>query len=733
MILGNARYLGDIGVEGALHAAFARSPVAHASMGTIHVDEARAAPGVRAVYVADDLALPDIPGNTGRGPEAEHMTRPVLARGRVRHVGEPIALVIASTPVQAVDAAELVWADLDEQPSVPDAEAALTGDVLLHPGAGTNVVERTRLEAGEPVADPALSVTVEIESQRLAPTPIEPLGILVTSGPSGLVVWCGHQAPHRLQRQLARFLGREPDSVRVVVPDVGGAFGMKGMLYPEYIAVAASAERLGETVAWVQRRRELFASGTHGRAQSHVVTVDGDLDGRIRALRIEILADVGAYPHNGAQIPRFTRFVSPGLYDIGRLEVDLTTVVTNRAPIGSYRGAGRPEAALALEHSIDAFARAGGLDPIEVRLRNLVPPESLPRESPTGARYDSGDYPAALRAALEELDLPGLREEQGRRLEQGDDLLGIGLAAFVERAGGAVDSGEYGAIEVDAAGRRLIVRTGSTDTGQGHAPIWRRLVTDVFGIDSISVVSSDTAEVSDGVGSFGSRSAQIGASAVFRTAGRLLEAARERAARHLEAAPEDIEYREGEFGVVGSPGESVSLWALAEEEPLFAEEMFVPGAQTFPYGVHAAVVEVGRETGEVRVRRIVAIDDCGQVLDPETVEGQLMGSLAQGLGQALFEEVRYDDRGQPLTTTLMDYLVPHATDMPPVTAGRLVSPAPSNPLGVKGVGETGCIGLPPAILNAAVDALAPLGVTHLDLPLTPSRVWKAMARAQEHP
>ncbi len=561
--------------------------------------------------------------------------------------------------------------------------------------------------------------------------PIEALAILARPADDGLHVFCGHQAPHRLRNQLAGMLGLDRERVRVTVPDVGGAFGMKGMLFPEYLVVAEAARRLGRPVAWIQPRREHFSGGTHGRGQRHRITLEGDPDGRIRRARIEIRAETGAYPHNGSAVPGFSRYVATGLYDIDRVELETTIVVTNRAPTGSYRGAGRPEAALAIERAVDAFARAAGLDPFDVRLRNFVGADALPYRAVTGAEYDSGDYAASLRRAMELLDVDAVRAEQARRRESGEPLLGVGVGSFIERAGGAVDSWEYGRVEVDPDRRRIVVRTGSTDTGQGHATVWRRLAAERFGIEDVEVVAKDTETVADGIGSFASRSAQIGASAVVRTADRVIEAARRRAAERLEAAVEDVEYEAGVLRVAGSPGSELSIWDLAREEELADEEHYSPHAQTFPYGTHAAVVEVLPETGEVRVLRIVAVDDCGVVLDPMIVEGQLHGSLVQGLGQALYERIVYDEAGQPVTSSLMDYSVPAAVDVPPIVSDRLVHPAPSNPLGAKGAGEAGCIGLPPAILNATLDALAPLGVTHLDLPLRPAAVWQAIRDARE--
>jgi len=725
LVTGSGQYVADLCDSDTLHCAFVRSTAAHGEIVTLDLGGSDEVPGVVGVYTADDLELPDIPGNTGRGPESPNMIRPPLARDRVRYVGDAVAVVIATTPRIAEDAAALVWVEIDNLAPVTSAEDAATDRVLLFPAAATNVVDTTRLAYGdEPATQPAVSVTVISDSQRLVPTSIEPLAILAEPTGDGIHVWCGHQAPHRLRAQLSRFLVMPAEAIRVTAPDVGGAFGMKGMLFPEYLVVTKLASMLGRKVAWIATRRE-------NSSQQHRVTLEGDAQGRLQRAHIEILADTGAYPHNGSQIPMFSRITAQGLYDIPRVEIETTTVVTNSAPIGSYRGAGRPEAALAIERAIDAFARAGGLDPFDVRFLNFVPPEALPYRAASGAVYDSGNYAAALRSAMDLLDVNAVRTEQRRRNESGADPIGIGVGAFIERAGGAVDSGEYARVEVLSDPPGIVVRTGSADQGQGHATVWRQVAAEVFDVDLIEIREGDTAEVSSGVGTFASRSAQVGASAVLRTSQRVFAEARRRAAQSFEAAEQDIVYEKGTFSVAGSPSSEVNLFSLAVEEPLFDEEMFVPGAQTFPYGVHGAIVEISLETGVVDVQQVVAVDDCGEILNPMIVEGQLHGSLLQGLGQALYEEGTYDADGQFLTSTLADYLVPRSTDVPPVRFARITSPAPSNPLGVKGSGEAGCIGLPPAVLNATLDALAPYGVEDLQLPLRPDRVWQALQRAKD--
>lgn len=722
-LTGRGRYLADLAGPDALHAWFVRSPIAHGRIRSIDTSEAGDLPGVVGVFTAVDLNLADIPAQTGRGPEAAGMERPVLARDTVRHVGEPVAVVVAQSARLAEDAASAVWLDIEALPAIVDPEHAANSETLLFPAAGTNRVSHS--VQGEPPQSGTVEITVETVSHRLVPTPIEPLGILARPADGVLEAWCGHQAPHRLRAQLAGLLDVSVDQVRVRVPDVGGAFGMKGMLFPEYPVVVALAARLDAPVVWSQTRREHMQSGTHGRGMRHRVTLHGDETGTITGARVHILADVGAYPHNGSQIPLFSRLVATGLYGIEEVEVEIEVVVTNLAPTGSYRGAGRPEAALAIERAVDAYARHIGRDPLEVRMQNLV--SDLPHRTVTGAVYDSGDYRAALNRAVELIDVPAFRSEQRSRRTEGLDPIGLGVAAFIERAGGAVESGEYARVEV--GGDAVHVRVGSSDSGQGHHRLWTSLASSILGVGPVVVHTGDTGEVSAGVGSFASRTTQIAGSAVVRMAEKVREDGRRLAADRLEAAVEDVEYEAGEYRVRGAPGSGISIYELAVPTELGAEEMFVPGAQTFPYGVHVAEVEVLRQTGEVKVRRIVAVDDCGTVFDPHMVEGQLLGSLAQGLGQALLEEVRYDETGQPLSASLMDYLVPTAADMPPVVSDRLTHPAPSNPLGAKGAGEAGCIGLPPAILNAVIDALWDDGVRELQLPLHPDRVWAALQRA----
>lgn len=742
LVTGAGRFVGDLAPSGLLHCAFARTTVAHGVLQGVSVEAAAEAPGVVAAFTAAELGFADIPGSTGRGPDAPAMSRPLLARDRVRHAGEAVAVVIAESLYAAADAVDLVEFDIDPLPAVTDPAVAALDETLIFPAAGSNQVARVvRPEASHELdlGRWPMSVTVEVDNQRLAAVPIEPLGVLAVPDADGrLSVWCGHQAPHRLRNQLARLLDLPAEDIRVVVPDVGGGFGMKGMLFPEYAVVAGVARRLGRPLRWIQTRSEAFLCGTHGRGQRHRIRLAGERDGRIRAAEVEILADVGAYPHNASHIPLFSAFMATGAYRIEQARVTATMVVTNQAPVGSYRGAGRPEAAYAIERAIEAYARACDTDPIEVRRTNLIKPGDMPYRTPTGALYDSGDYPAALDLALKLVDHDAVRAEQQRRRDSGGNPLGLGLGVFVERAGGAPDSTEYARVEV-LDGGTLQTRVGTAAAGQGHETVWAGLLADLFDIDpdEVDVVTGDTGEVAEGVGTFASRSAQIAGSAIHRMGTVVRERCRDLAADLLEAAREDLELQDGRFGVAGDPAARVSLTDVAAHArvrgiELAAEESYSPMAQTFPYGVVAALVVIDPETGRVELQRLVAVDDCGTVLNPMIVEGQVHGSLAQGIAQALYEEIVYSADGQLLTSTLADYLAPTAPDLPAVETGRLVTPAPSNPLGVKGAGESGCIGAPPAVVNAVLDALSPYGVEDLSMPLTPEKVWRALQRGGDH-
>jgi carbon-monoxide dehydrogenase large subunit len=729
LVTGRGRYVSTIRRDGMLHCAFARSSIAHGEIEGIDVDVRRS--GVT-VLRATDLGLPTL---TGRAPGLDNpvMARPPLANDRVRYVGEPVAVALSADRGAAVDVAGLVRMDIAPLRAVVGIDAALEGDTLLFDAAGDNVVGSTHVGDGD--ADLGrwpVCIDVTLDNQRLAPMAIEPLAIVAEpDGEGGLTVWCGHQAPHRLKGQLSRLLGI--DRVRVIVPDVGGAFGMKGMLFPEYVVVAACALQTGRPVAWTETRTEHFLGGTHGRSMRHRVRLAGERNGRLRAADIEIVADLGAYPHNGARLPSLSAWVAQGAYDLERLRVRTTSVVTNCAPTGSYRGAGRPEAAYAMERAVDVFAEAAGVDAVTVRRASLIPSTALPYRTRTGALYDSGEYATAMERALE---LVGVDEVRRAQTAPADGAAhGVGVAVFIERAGGQPDSSEYARVELTADGP--VARVGTADSGQGHATVWGAVVAEVLGADpdDVAVVTGDTDEVAEGTGTFASRSAQLAGSALHRTAGVVRERVAQVAGAMLEVDARDLEVNGASVRVAGDPTTGVTMAAVIERATedgveLVAEETWSAHAQTFPYGAYAAVVSVDLATGLVTLRRIVAVDDCGRVLHPAIVEGQTHGSLAQGIGQALYEQVCYAPDGQPQVSSLVDYLAPTAPDLPAYITDRLVSPAPSNPLGVKGGGEAGCIGAPPAIVNAALDALRPHGVTHLDMPLHPQQVWRALQAAR---
>lgn len=736
LITGAGAYVADLVDAETLHCVFVRSPFAHGTFAAPDLGQALAMPGVVTVQLADTLGLVDLPTAEAPGrPSADGMGRPPLAREKVRHVGEPIAAVVTETAVQGEDAAEQVWVDIDPLPVVTDPFQALEDDTVLFPDAGTNLALEMTLGSTAPPPEVEAETAVSVEIPRLSPVTVEPLAILARPREGGLEVFCGHQAPWRLARQLGGVLGIPPESIRVRVPDVGGAFGTKGPFYAEYAVVAALALRLGRPVTWLQTRREQIQSGAHGRGQHIRVRIGGDHDGRIRFVDTEITGDVGAYPASGIIVPTLSAFVAQGCYDVDHLSVRVRAVVTNKAPTGPYRGAGRPEAAVAIERAVDAFAAHIGMPPEQVRRMNFIDSAALPHTTRTGAVYDSGDYAAALDLALETANIAKWRREQKTRRESGGNPIGIGIGSFIERAGGAKDSGEWGKVELAPDGA-VVVRTGSTPAGQAHRTVWSQIAASVFSVPLKDVVfhAGDTAEVADSVGSFGSRSLQLGGSAVLRRATEVRDRAARVAAGMLEAAEIDLELVGGHFRVVGSPGSEIALADVAREAAergveLASEEMFLPGAQTFPYGTYVAVIEVEPATGQVDILELTAVDDCGSVINPMVVQGQVHGSVMQGVGEALLEAIVYDEDGQLLTANLVSYLIPSAAMRVPLTTKRLYHPTPSNPLGAKGSGEAGCIGVPAAMLNAVHDALAPYGVATIGFPLTAGRVWQAIRDA----
>ena len=725
LVRGAHPYVADMRVPGCLEACFVRSFEAHGELQSVDVSGSIALEGVVAAFSAAEL--PDLPPIPTREPAPARMQRPSLARDRVRFAGEPVAVVVAGDRYTAEDGAERVIQNVDSLEAVVGVKAALSSTApTLFEGSNNVASER---EYGASVEDVMASSPVVVEghfyNQRLAPTSIEARAVLAQWDHDRLTVWASHQAPHRLRAELAAAFRLGEDEVRVCVPKVGGAFGAKSQTFAEYIAVAHMARKLGRPVRWIEDRREALQSATHGRGQSQRLRLAADDRGMLLALEAFIDADVGAYPDTGALVPTMTGWVLSGPYRIERLFARTRCVVTNAAPTASYRGAGRPEAAFALERLMDKLGRRLDIDPADLRAANFVTPSDFPYRSPTGAVYDSGGYAAALRSALELAGYEGTREEQRRRRSTGEGrLLGVGIASYLERSGGRSGTSEYGAVEVIADGA-IVARSGATPQGQGHETAFAQVVATVFDIEleRVQVLQGDTDTVPKGTGTFGSRSMQVGGSALHQAAAEVLEEARRRAGDLLEVAEADLVYADGRFTIRGTD-RSVAIEALVSAGPLESSVELSP-PQAFPFGTHVAVVEVDGATGHIEVVKLVAVDDCGVVVNPAIVAGQTLGSIAQGLGQALYEEVPYEAGGQPLFSSLLDYSIPTASEMPQVLMGESVTPNPNLELGVKGAGEAGCIGAPPAVVNAIVDALDGFD-RGLDMPVTPEKVWRAL-------
>ena len=729
-------------LAGACHVFFVRSPVAHARIRGIDLTDALAAPGVIAAFTGADFDdLPEIKP-FGADLMNQHIRQRPLATDTVRHVGEPVAAVVTDQAYQGEDAVDLVQVDYDPLPAVVDLEAAAADEVLLFPEAGTNVAA----VFGDPAAlrpdlfdgcDVVVSRT--ITNQRVAPAPMEMRAVAAAWDENGrLTAWIPNQGAQDTRDSFAEQLGIEPAQVRVITPDVGGAFGAKFGADPEQVVVAWIARQVGRPARWTETRYENLIGMTHGRAQRQTVTMGGLRDGTVLAYRLEVLQDSGAYLRIGAILPTLTVMMAPGPYAFPRVEAVARTVVTTTTPVGAYRGAGRPEATAALERAIDMFAAEIGADPADVRRKNLLPPFTEPHETAFGALYDSGDYAAALEKALSAAGYNELRREQAERRARGDTVqLGIGLASYVEITGGGDESGppsENATVEVHPDATATIL-TGTSPHGQGHVTAWAMLASDKLGIDvdKITVKWGDTDLVPVGGGTGGSRSLQQGGAAVQQAADELLEIARERAADELEASPADLVFDVGRsaFAVAGDPEAAVPLASLAERERLLVRTVFSAPGATYPFGTHVAVVEVDTETGKVVLRRVVTVDDAGFVLNPLLAEGQRHGGIAQGAAQAFLEEVVYDPDGNPLTASFADYPILSATEVPSFELADMATRTTYNPLGAKGIGEAGSIGATPAVQNAVVDAVAHLGVRHIDLPTTPQRVWQALREAAD--
>ncbi len=731
-------YVADLDLPGALVMTFVRASVAHAKLRSVDVSAARATPGVVAVYTNEDLNLARLPSILGM--TNEHMTPFLLASDTVRYVGEPIVAVVAESREVAADAAERVIVDYDPLPAVVDPEEARRDENLLFPEAGTNTA--FALDFGgddELFSDCEVVVEQAIVNQRVAACPLEVRSAAGRLGEDGrLILHSSTQAPHSVRDAVAGALAVAPERIHVVTPDVGGGFGAKGSVYAEEIVLAWAVFALERPVRWVETGSECMVGLGHGGGQFQRVRLGGTRDGTVTAYRLEVLQDSGAYPRFGAVLPFMTRIMTTGPYAIARGEFANVSVVTNTTPTTAYRGAGRPEATSALERMIDIYAREIGLDPVEVRRRNLIAKEAFPYTTPVDTVYDVGDYQRALDLALEVAGYDELRREQSRRREAGEVVqMGVGVSCYVEITNGLPD-GEFGAVEVRPDGK-VIVRTGTSPHGQGHVTTWSMLVAEQMGvsIDDIEVIHGDTDVVPRGAGTMGSRSLQIGGAAVNQAAVDVVEQAKELAADLFEASREDVvlDKARGVFHVAGTPALTRSWAELATAaasrgaNPLIAEVDLASPGPTFPFGTHIAVVDVDTETGKVTLVRHVAVDDAGRIINPLLAEGQVHGGIAQGVAQALLEEFVYDEDGNPLTSTFADYSFISAAELPSFETRFTETPTPINALGAKGIGESGTIGATPAVHNAVCDALSHLGVTHLDMPTTPVRVWRAITAA----
>ena len=729
-LTGQGTYIDNIDLPGALWITYVRSTVAHGIIDGIDVSNATDMPGVVAVWTAKELGLP--PAKPFNPAMNEEFMRPYLAHDRVRFVGEPVAVVISHTKEQGVDAAENVIVDYTSLPVVLDVDDAFSDNVLLHPGAKTNTILKFKYGEDEDIfvgCDVVVELT--IENQKVAPVPMEVRSAAATWDGQRLTQYTCSQGTHGARDGIAKALGLEPSQVRSITPDVGGGFGAKNGIYPEEIMVGWIAMKLGQPVRWTETRSENMLTMGHGRGQRQRVTLGGTKDGRITAYRLNVLQDSGAYGRMGAVLPYMTRLMLTGVYDIERLQFQSFSVVTNTAPLEAFRGAGRPEATAAIERIIDEYAAACSLDPAEVRRKNYIQPEAFPLVTATGAKYDSGEYEKALNAALVAAGYEALRKEQKERRDRGDVVqLGIGIASYVETTN-PMGAGDYGAVEITADGG-AIVRTGSSSHGQGHHTVWAMIVSQATGIpfEKIEFRFGDTDDIPRGGGTGGSRSLQVGGSAIKNATEAVIAQAMQRAADLLEAAVEDItlDVVRGVFHVVGSPAPS-RTWSdvfAADANPLKAEDDFTPEAATFPFGSHVSVVEVDTETGSVAIRRHIACDDAGTILNPLIVDGQVHGGVAQGIAQALLEEVLFDNEGNPITSNLADYACISAAELPFFERIPLETPTHRNPLGAKGIGEAGTIGATPAVHNAVIDAVRHLGVCHIDMPCTAQRVWNAL-------
>lgn len=752
LLSGTGKFVDDLAPARCAFATFVMSTEAHARITSIDVRAALKIEGVVAVYTAEDFTeFPDLPGGL---PELE---RPVLARNHVRFAGEPVAVVVADDRYVAADAAHVVEIEYESLPVVTTIESAAAPDApQLFRSHGSNVATVVPMldDLERELSKCDQRAHLRVVNQRCAAVPIEPVACLADWDTDGLTLWATSQAPHHLRNYLSTWLDIPQTKCRVIAPDVGGGFGTKIVWYPELFVAPVLSKRTGRPVKFAQTRSEGMVQMAPGRDQEHEIDVGFASDGKIEVLRTVVSQNLGAYPDpTGLGLPVLTTWMAAGAYRIPKVATSFRTVMTNTTPVAAYRGAGRPEAAYSIERVVDLVARRTGLDPAEVRRRNFIPASAFPYETHNEAVvYDSANFPEALDECLRLLDYEGVRAEQeARRGDTTRPLLGVGLSSWLEIAGfgpngalegfGHLASWESAQVRVQPDGS-AIVFAGSSPHGQGHETVFAQIAADELGIsyDRIQVRTGDTATVIQGIGTMGSRGVPTSGSAVKVASARVLAKAKKIAAHMLEASEFDIEVADDAFNVKGSPGKKVG-WAdvaWASFQPLsippelqagsLEERLFQESPNfSYPSGAYGCVVEIDRDTGRVMVRDMAIVDDCGTVINPLLAEGQVHGGVAQGIAQALFEQVQYEPAsGQPITSNLLDYLVPSGADLPGFTAGRINTPCPNNPLGAKGIGESGAVGAPAAVINAVVDALAEFGVEHVDMPATPEKVWLVM-------
>jgi carbon-monoxide dehydrogenase large subunit len=737
------KYIEDLNDEpmfaGALHVTYVRSTVAHAKITNIDLSECKNAPGVVAVFTASDLGLEEEP--SGFNPLAK---RSHLASGKVRWVGELVAAIVTERADQGEDAAELAIIDYETLEPLIDIEHAMTSTNLIYEECGSNIVMGT-VEMGMPdntgdelFKDCEVVVKGRFMNQRVAPCPLEARGSAAAWKDGRLIQWISTQHAQGVRNEVVKANKIDAEQVRIITPDVGGGFGAKISAYSEELLLGNISKHVGKPVRWRETRSESMVGLGHGRAQLQYITIGGTKEGRVTAYQLNAIQDSGGWVDVGTVLaPFMTRPMAQGVYDIEKMECRTTSVVTNTTPIVAYRGAGRPEATAAIERAMDLFAAEIGKDPVDVRRMNLIPKFMQPYSTKIGHVYDVGDYGTALDKALAVAKYFEARAEQAERRKRGDKIqLGIGVSVYVEITGGVDPMQEHAKVNVLPNGK-AVVYTGTSPHGQGHVTSWAMIASSETGIsiEDIDVVWGDTDLVPSGGGTMGSRSLQHGGAAVQKVSIELVDEARKQAAKLLEANESDVvlDKKTGAFHVAGTPAISKSWSDIATaadtKTGITQEGIFVASSATFPFGSHVAIVEVDTETGQVKHRRHIACDDAGKVVNPLILDGQIHGGIAQGTAQALLEEFRYDQDGNPITTNFADYTFISAVELPSIEVVHMETPTFINPLGAKGIGESGSIGSTPAVQSAVIDALLHLGVRHIDMPTTPERVWSAIANA----